>query len=108
MNDHEVFAGDQLERPMPAGGLTTAQKLEQVVGELLTAPLDEMPAKARELIGGIQLMIGMGKFDPMDLLPADPADADTLVDNLIAMLLNLRGDDLPPFDLARHAAGLPG
>lgn len=90
-----------LESRMPEGGLTTADKLGQALDEMMTTPLEQMPPKAAELIGGLQMMVGMGKFDPTDLLPADPTDADALVDNLIALLLNLRGDDLPPFNFAR-------
>jgi hypothetical protein len=47
-------------------------------------------------------MRGLG-FDPLThLLPQSEAEADQQVDSLIALLYQVRGDDLPPFDLERH------
>lgn len=83
--------------------MTTAEKVQAAIDELRQTPPEEMPADVRELIAGVQMLAGFG-VDPFSLiLPADPADADVMLDKTLALLLQLRGDDLPPFRLLDEA-----
>lgn len=82
--------------------MTTAEKILMLRDHLETIDPDEMPPAARDFAINLQIAKGIpGGFDPFDLiLPDDPNELDEMVDGAIGLLLNLRGDDLPPFNLA--------
>ncbi len=83
--------------------MTTREKILALVEALRTTPAEEMSGEGRELVELAQIMAGLG-FDPLQhLVPESDADADVLVDKVIALLLQVRGDDLPPFDPALYA-----
>ncbi len=82
--------------------MTTLEKIKTLADEFATMTPAEVDPSTRGLMEMAQIMRGLG-FDPIEaLLPTSDADADQLVDQLIALLLQVRGDDLPPFDLERH------
>lgn len=84
-------------------GMTTAEKLAAVRDALFTTNPEEMPEEVRTFVAGVQMAAGMG-FDILELLvPDDPSDLDIMVDRAIALLLQLRGDDLPPFDATMYS-----
>jgi hypothetical protein len=55
-----------------------------------------------------QLAEGMGVDVWGAIMPDTPAEADVMVDGLLCLLLQLRGDDLPPFDPSRYGELEPG
>lgn len=82
--------------------MTTREKIGQLVRELETMRLGDVDEGARGLMELYYMAKGFG-FDVIDLLvPKTDADADHLVDALITLCLEVRGDDLPRFDLERH------
>lgn len=82
--------------------MTTREKIEALVAHLRTMPIGDADDSTRDIVEVFQILEGLG-VDPLGmLLPAADADADTQVDALIALLLQVRGDDLPPFDFGRH------
>jgi hypothetical protein len=82
--------------------VNTLEKIQLLVDEVRQMKPDEASDNSRGLIELAQLSAAFG-FDPLAmLLPDSPAEADQMVDSLIALLLQVRGDDLPPFDLDRH------
>jgi hypothetical protein len=82
--------------------LNTLEKIQALVDEVRQMKPDEASDSSRGLVELAQLSAAFG-FDPLAmLLPDSPAEADLLVDQLIAVLFQVRGDDLPPFDLDRH------
>lgn len=84
--------------------MTTREKIEAMVAEVRAMPLDECDDGTRGLVEMLQIMQGLG-FDPLAmLLPQSDAEADMQVDALITLLFQVRGDDLPEYDYARHIA----
>lgn len=82
--------------------MTTLEKIRALVAEVRTMKPDDVTGQARGLVELSQIAAAFG-IDPLDyLLPDSEAEADQLVDSLIALLFHVRGDDLPPFDLGRH------
>jgi hypothetical protein len=82
--------------------MTTREKIAALVTETRKIPLAEADPSTRGLVEMFQILTGLG-FDPLaHLLPASDADADQQVDALITLLLEVRGDDLPPYDFERH------
>lgn len=85
--------------------MTTQEKVRALVDSLTAADIGELAPDLRWVVEGISILRGLGivPANPIDfLLPDDPAEADVLIDKLIALLFELRGDDLPPFDSARY------
>jgi len=81
--------------------VTTREKIAALVAEVRTMRPREADEKTRGLIEMVQIMAGLG-FDPLTmLLPDTDADADYMVDALITMLFEVRGDDLPAYDYER-------
>ncbi len=77
--------------------MTTREKIQALIAALRETPAEDAQ-EGRHLVELVQIMAGLG-FDPLAyLLPDTDAEADMLVDKVIALLLQLRGDDLPPFD----------
>lgn len=82
--------------------MNTLEKIQALVDEVRQMKPDEAADSSRGLIEFAQISAAFG-IDPIAmLLPTSPAEADQMVDSLIALLLQVRGDDLPPFDLKRH------
>ncbi len=90
--------------------MTTHEKLAQLVETISNIRPDQLPDDIRELVSNFQAVRGLASLagvaipaNPLAMvLPDDPADADILVDKLIALLFEIRGDDLPPFDPNRY------
>lgn len=77
---------------------STYEKMHAFAAELRTQALGDTGEDAGGFVAAIQIAAGFG-FDLFDaLIPDDPASADVFLDQLLAMLVRLRGDDLPPFD----------
>ena len=82
--------------------MTTREKLKQLIEGFESVPASEIDGRSRDLLEVFQIINGFG-FDLLGmLLPASDAEADLLVDTLITLLLEVRGDDLPPYDFRRH------
>lgn len=102
--------------------MTTREKMLAVGERLATMAPDRMPPELREALTNLQAARGLpvlGRMIPADpiryaiehVIPDDDAACALLVDKLIALLLDLRGDELPPFDPGRYgeqAADLHG
>lgn len=93
--------------------MTTRAKLLAVGERLLALPPERMPADLRDVLTNLQAAKGLpilGRMIPDDplryalghVIPDDDATCDVLIDKAIALLLQLRGDDLPPFDPGRY------
>jgi hypothetical protein len=81
---------------------TTLEKIEMLISEVRQMDPRDADESTRGLIEMTQIMGGLG-FDLFSLLmPQTDAEADQQVDALLAVLFQVRGDDLPPFDLERH------
>jgi hypothetical protein len=81
---------------------TTREKTLALVDELKQTPAETLAPEARNLVEAVSIMQGFG-VDPVDfLIPQTDAEADLFVDKAISMLLQIRGDDLPPFDPDRY------
>lgn len=82
--------------------MTTREKITALVDEVRKMSLSDCDESTRGLVEFAQIAAGFG-FDPLTLLlPQSDAEADQQVDALIALLFQVRGDDLPTFDLERH------
>lgn len=82
--------------------MTTAEKLTAMRDHLAAVDPDDMPPHARDFALNLQIAKGLG-FDPFELiLPDDPNELDEMIDGAIGLLLELRGDELPPFDFRAH------
>jgi hypothetical protein len=82
--------------------VTTLEKLNALIDEVRKMNPADAGESTRGLIEMAQIMAGLG-FDPLAmLLPQSEAEADEMVDALIALLFQIRGDDLAVFDLERH------
>jgi hypothetical protein len=82
--------------------VTTLEKIRRLVDEMRTVRPGEVDPSMSGLVEMLQILTGLG-FDPLSyLLPETEADADQLVDGLITLALEVRGDDLPAYDLERH------
>jgi hypothetical protein len=78
--------------------MTTARKIDLMIEAIETMDPAGAAPEARQFIAGLQMLRGMG----IDLLaiirPDDDDDCALFIDGAIRLLLQLRGDDLPPFD----------
>jgi hypothetical protein len=82
--------------------VTTLEKIRAMVDEVRRMDPREAGGSTATLVEMTQIMAGLG-YDPLAmLLPQSEAEADEMVDQLLALLLQVRGDDLAPFDLERH------
>lgn len=82
--------------------MTTREKIVALVDALRTTPPDAIDDDARNLVELLQIAQGMGVDLLALIVPATDAEADVLVDKLLCLLLEVRGDDLPPFDPERY------
>ncbi len=77
---------------------TTYEKMQALSAELRETAIDDTSSEMRPLVELIQVGAGLGVDVFQWLIPGDPADCDVFIDQLIALLFRVRGDDLPPFD----------
>ena len=108
MNDDEQAAPEPVERvPTPgkiehAVKLTTADKLDLMIEAVRTMDPAEVPPESRTLVTGLQMAAGMG-FDLLAMIrPDSDEDCALMIDGCTRLLLQLRGDDLPPFDPSNY------
>lgn len=78
---------------------TTIEKMKALSDELRDTAIEDTSPETRPLVELVQIAAGLGIDVFAWLIPSDPADADVFIDQLIALLLRVRGDDLPPFDV---------
>ena len=82
--------------------MTTREKIQKLIDEMRELDLREVDGTARGLVELYYMAQGFG-LDPLSyILPTSDADADQLVDGLITLALQVRGDDLAPYDFDRH------
>jgi hypothetical protein len=86
--------------------VTTRQKIISLVDAARQLGAGDAPGDMAQLFELVQIVEGLG-FDLVGmLLPPSDAETDVLIDKLIAVLLEVRGDDLPPFDPDRYGEAL--
>lgn len=86
--------------------LTTRQKVDMLITAVRETPKEEHSGELGELVELLNISTGILGRDPLEmLLPKSDAELDMFVDKTIALLLEVRGDDLPPFDRARVDLG---
>ena len=86
--------------------MTTRQKVDALIDAVRNTPKDETAGELGELVELLTLATGILGKDPLEmLLPKSDAELDVFVDKTIALLLQIRGDDLPPFDPERVELG---
>lgn len=78
---------------------TTREKMQALSAELRDTAIEDTSAETRPLVELIQISAGFGVDVFNWLVPDNDADADVFIDQLIALLFRVRGDDLPPFDV---------
>lgn len=77
---------------------TTREKMMELAGELRATALEDTSAETRGLVELVQIGAGVG-IDVFDwLIPGGEAECDVFIDQLLGLLIRVRGDDLPPFD----------
>lgn len=85
--------------------MTSHEKVQALVEAFSRLDPREVAPELAQVLEGVAIVRGLGFPIPNPvefLLPADPAETDILVDKIICLLLELRGDDLPPFDPGRY------
>lgn len=90
--------------------MTTLEKLSALATHVQRIDPASLAPEIRELVTNFQIVRGLADMvgirlpgNPLELiLPADPSEADQTLDKLLCLLLELRGDDLPPFDPTRY------
>ena len=86
--------------------MTTRQKVDALIAAVRETPKADHMGELDELVELLNIATGLFGRDPLELLlPKSDAEMDVFVDKTIALLLQIRGDDLPPFDLARVELG---
>jgi len=86
--------------------MTTRQKVDALIAAVRETPKEEHTGELGELVEVLNIATGLFGRDPLEmLLPKSDAEMDLFVDKTIALLLQVRGDDLPPFDPARVELG---
>ena len=83
--------------------MTTREKILALVDQLKQTPIDDGAGEGRDLIELVQIAEGFGIDLFGQLVPQTNAEADVMIDKLLALGFQLRGDDLAPFDL-EHVA----
>ena len=77
---------------------STHEKMQALAAELKEQALSDTSEETAGFVTLVQLAAGFG-IDVFDwIIPDDPAQADVFLDQLLALLMRVRGDDLPPFD----------
>jgi len=77
---------------------STYEKMQAFAAELRTQAISDTSEEMSGFVELVQLAgaVGVDLFDY--IIPDDPAHADMFVDQLLALFMRVRGDDLPPFD----------
>lgn len=78
---------------------TTHEKMMALSDQLKQTAIDDTSPETRPLVELVQIGAGFGIDVFQWLVPSDPADADVFIDQLLALLFRVRGDDLPAFDV---------
>jgi hypothetical protein len=86
--------------------VTTREKILSLVGEFQAMPKSELAPELRGVVEAVKIARGFGVDVIGWVVPETDAEADVLVDKLIALCLMVRGDDLPPFDPDRYGEGM--
>jgi len=85
--------------------MTSREKLLALIDAARATPLEDLLPEARDVAEVWQLAQGLG-LDVWGLLlsavPSSDAEVDVLVDKLLVLGFELRGDDLAPFSLGRY------
>jgi hypothetical protein len=87
--------------------MTTRQKIDALIDAVRSTPKDEHSGELGELVDVLNIATGLLGRDPLDFIFGGKSDAelDLFVDKTIALLLEIRGDDLPAFDPAMVELG---
>lgn len=86
---------------------STYEKMQALADELREQAISDTSEEMSGLLSLIQMAAAL-RIDVFEwLIPDDPAQADLFVDQIIALMLRLRGDDLPPFDPDLYGEALP-
>lgn len=86
---------------------STYEKMHALADELRTQAIGDTSEEMGGFVAVVQMAAGMGIDVFAWIIPDDPAEADTFVDQLLALLLRVRGDDLPPFDPNLYGEAVP-
>lgn len=94
--------------------MTTLEKMTALATHVTMLEPAALAPEIRELVTNFQILRGLADLagihlpgNPLELiLPADSAEADQTLDKLVCLLLELRGDDLPPFDPGRYGESI--
>jgi hypothetical protein len=94
--------------------VTTLEKMTALATHISRIEPSGLAPEIRELVTNFQILRGLADIagihlpgNPLELiLPADPEEADQTLDKLVCLLLELRGDDLPPFDPGRYGESI--
>lgn len=81
---------------------TTRGNVIALIDAVAAMPPAEAAPDTRNFVELVQIGQGMGVDLVAMLVPESDAECDVMVDKLIALLLEVRGDDLPPFDVTRY------
>jgi len=85
--------------------VTTQEKIRALADRFSGVNIGELAPDLAGIAEGVQILQGLG-IVPADLLgfilPDDPAETAIVIEKLTALLLEVRGDDLPPFDPDRY------
>jgi hypothetical protein len=96
--------------------VTTKEKVELIVARLRQINPAALSPELGNIVRDFQAIRGVADLvgvkipaDPLSLiLPDDAVDLDIALDKVIALLIDLRGDDLPPFDRTLYGESIAG
>ena len=77
---------------------TTKEKMGALGAELRETAIEDTSPETRPLVELVQIGAGFGIDVFSWLVPGDDSECDVFIDQLIALLFRVRGDDLPTFD----------
>jgi hypothetical protein len=94
--------------------VTTKEKVELIVARLRQINPAALSPELGNIVQDFQAIRGVADLvgvkipaDPLSLiLPDDAVDLDIALDKVIALLIDLRGDDLPPFDCTLYGESI--
>jgi hypothetical protein len=93
---------------------TTREKVLALIDAVRSLPPEEASPDTRDMVEAVQIANAFGIDLVAMLVPSSDAETDVMVDKLIGLLFEVRGDDLPPWDASRYgeaeldAAGADG
>jgi len=81
---------------------TTREKMNALRDELRASAIEDTSDEMSGLVELVQVGAGFG-LDVFEwIVPKTDAEADVFIDQLLALLHRVRGDDLPPFTLDQY------